>query len=242
MSWNEEVYNRDRRALLQLLQRYLDPFEYLDAAHYLELARTLLDYYRCEKAEKAWKGGAAYVEDVYLLLSELVRMCADSAIEKYKVSEYREKLEKYLREVRVDELQRLQKYLKLGLQLAGLNLPSLAPYMFDPMFLKYVGSVIKVAAIIAAQVSRFWAQRAIRKFSVRVEELARALIREIEQRLKTVDEAVIDLTRRSTEQRQLEELSRKLLSEEVYANTLEVVALARRLQRLRMEFLLEIKR
>jgi len=242
MRRNEEACNRDREVLLKLLQKYLDPFEYLDAAHYLELARTLLDYYKCEKAEKAWKGGAAYVEDVYLLLSELVRMCADSAIEKYKVSEYREKLEKYLREVRVDELQRLQKYLKLGLQLAGLNLPSLAPYMFDPVFLKYVGSVIKVAAIIAAQVSRFWAQRAIRKFSVKVEELARALIRETERRLKTVDEAVLSLVRSSTEQRQLEELSRKLLSEEVYANTPEVIALARRLQRLRMEFLLEIKK
>jgi len=107
MSWptmrrNEEACNRDREVLLKLLQKYLDSFEYLDAAHYLELAGTLLDYYRCEKAVKTWKGGAAYVEDVYMLLSELVRMCIDSAVEKYKVSEYREKLEKYLRELRTD--------------------------------------------------------------------------------------------------------------------------------------------
>jgi len=242
MSWNEEVCNRDRRALLQLLQRYLDPFEYLDAAHYLELARTLLDYYRCEKAAKAWKGEAAYVEDVYMLLRELIEMCVDSAVETYRVQECREKLEKYLREAKADELQRLQKYLMLGLQITGLNLPSLAPYSPDPVFLKYVGSVIKVATIIAVEVSRFWTQRAIRKFSVRVEKLAKALIREVERHLKTVDEAVIGLMRSSTEQRQLEELSRELFSEEVYANTPEVVALARRLQRLRMEFLLEIRR
>jgi len=246
MDFEEEVCSRNYRVLLQLLQRYFDPFEYLEAMHYLEFARTLLDFYRCEKVAKVRRDESGYVEDIHTLFSKLIQICVGSVVEKYKVFEYRAKLKKHLRKAKIDELEKLQKYIVMGLQIAGLNLPSLVPYSSDPIFLKYVGSIVKMVAIIAIEVEKFWAQRAIRKFSVKVEELARALIREIERDLrateeKTIDKTVITLMKSFTDRHQLEELSRDLLREEVYTNTPEVISFAMKLQKLRGEFLLGSK-
>jgi len=237
MSW-KEICNRNYEVLLQLLQKYLDPLEHFEAQHYLELARALLDFYRCEKATRVKEREVESVEDTLALLSKLIRISVDSVIEKYKVSEYRAKLKKYLDEVKLDELDRLRKYMDIvGLQIVGLNLSSLILYASDPTFVKYIGSIAKMIAIMTIEVKRFWAQRVIRKFSVKIEKLARNMIREAGYYLKEAERVVTDAIENSIAQKELESLTGDVLAEEVYVNTPEVISFARRLQMLRKEFL-----
>jgi len=147
------------------------------------------------------------------------------------------------------EVKELNNYLKLGVQIVGLNIPSLAPFVTDKLFLQYLGSILKVSTLIAVGVKKYWALRAIRKLSVRVETVSRKIV---EDMVKSLDKygrkdahgsfigIVSDVIGGATSHESLSRLSRELHSERVYANTPEVIAFARELQKLRKQFIREI--
>ncbi len=216
--------------------------EYFTASEYFELARSLLELYRCEKLlrlELEWKEHEV-VDDTLVVLKKIVELCVNTVAEKYRSHEYREKLQEHLRTLSESEVKMLREYLKLGLQLAGLNLTPLAPFLSDKLFIQYLGVALKTSAIIVVAIKKYWASRAVRKFSVEVERLAREIIERLEERESKLEKSIgvmKDIVGSTTSQYSLAKLTRRLYNESVYANTPEVLAFAIELQELRRKLL-----
>jgi hypothetical protein len=149
-----------------------------------------------------------------------------------------------------NEVRMLNEYFKLGVQIVGFNLTPLAPFLSDKLFLQYIGSILKVSAMIAIMVKKYWAQRVIRKLSVNIERASRRAMEEIVRKLDkyggkyTVEDdikALHDIIKSTTAYESLISLTEELYHERVYANTPEVIAFARELQELRKQFVGEIK-
>ncbi len=226
----------------RLLPRYFDPLEPYSAPEYLELARSLLEVYRCEKLLRLEEREAKRVDDTVMILKKLIELSANTVIEKYRNREYREKLRESLKTLSESEIRILNEYLKLGLQLAGYNLTPLVPFLSDKLFIQYLGTVLKISAAIAVGVKKYWAKRTIRKFSVSIERLARKMVEELEiyGRKLEVDAAagiVSDIVGGVTSSQSLVKITEELYREQVYVNTPEVIAFARELQELRKELL-----
>ncbi len=226
----------------RLLPRYFDPLEYYSASEYLELARSLLELYRCEKLLRLEEREAERVDDTVIMLKKLIELLANTVIEKYHSREYREKLRESLKTLGESEVKMLNEYLKLGLQLAGYNLTSLVPFLSDKLFVQYLGTALKISAAIAVGVKKYWAKRTIRKFSVSIERLARKMVEELKRygRKLEVDAAagiVSDIVGGVTSSQSLVKITEELYREQVYVNTPEVIAFARELQELRKELL-----
>ena len=226
----------------KLLPRYFDPLEYYSAPEYLELARSLLELYRCEKLLRLEEREAERVDDTVIMLKKLIELATNTVIEKYRSREYREKLRESLKTLGESEVKMLNEYLKLGLRLAGYNLTSLVPFLSDKLFIQYLGTVLKISAAIAVGVKKYWAKRTIRKFSVSIERLARKMVEELKRygRKLEVDAAagiVSDIVGGVTSSQSLVKITEELYREQVYVNTPEVIAFARELQELRKELL-----
>ena len=241
MSWKDEcrtpINNVER-----LLSRFFDPLEDFTAPEYFELARSLLELYRCYRLLRLESRELERIDDTLMMLKELIELSAKIVIEKYRSREYREKLRESLKTLGENEVKMLNKYLKLGLQLVGCNLTPLAPFLSDNLFVQYLGSVLKISAFMAIGVKKYWAKRTIRKFSVNVERLARKVAEKLGRYEKKLEinasiAAVNDIVGSITSLSNLTRLTEGLYREQVYANTPEVIAFARELQELRKELL-----
>ncbi|MDJ0270644.1 MAG: hypothetical protein NXY59_08905 [Aigarchaeota archaeon] len=235
----DDIYN----VLVKLLSRYFDPFEEISASEYLEIARSLLDLYRCEKMKRLDRQEHEKISDTLAILSKLIRLSKDVVVEKYRNIKYREKLREYIRLSTESEIKILQDYIKQGLQIAGLNIPSLAPFIADKIFLSYIGTTIKLSALITLAIKKHWSQREIRKFSVHMENIANEVLKKTKELYEDYDESkriIGNITEKSLNEYYLEELTKRLYQESIYSNTPEVIALATELQKLRQQ-LLKIK-
>ncbi len=243
MSW-EVKCSKAVDATKKLLPRYFDPLEHFTAPEYFELARGLLELYRCEQLLRLERQELERVDDTLMILKKLVELSANIVIEKYRSHEYREKLRKSLKTISESEVKMLNEYFKQGFQLIGLNLThlaSLVPFLSEKLFIQYLGSVLKMSAIIAVKVKKYWAKRTIRKFSV-IERMARKIVEGLEMRGKELEinasiAIVKDIIGSTTSLHNLTELTEILYREQVYVNTPEVMAFAKELQELRKELL-----
>ena len=241
MSWKNEC-RTPLNNVERLLPRFFDPLEDFTAPEYFELARSLLELYRCYRLLRLESRELERIDDTLMMLKELIELSAKIVIEKYRSCECREKLRESLKTLGESEVKMLNEYLKLGLQLIGYNLTSLVPFLSDKLFIQYLGSVLKISAFMAIGVKKYWAKRTIRKFSVGIERLARKVAEELSRygkelemdasiaRVKDTVESAISLPN-------LTKLTGELYREQVYANTPEVIAFARELQKLREELL-----
>jgi len=241
LSW-KDVCRTPLNNVINLLPRYFDPLEFLTAQEYFELARSLLELYRCYRLSILEGRELERIDDTLMLLKELIELSAKVVIEKYRSHEYREKLRESLKTLGESEVKMLNEYLKLGLQLIGYNLTSLVPFLSDKLFIQYLGTVLKISAAIAVGVKKYWAKRTIRKFSVNLERLAKKVAEELGKYGKKLEidasiEAVNNIVGSATSQNGLTKLAEELYREQVYANTPEVIAFARELQKLREELL-----
>jgi len=247
LSW-EDACRISLNNVNNLLPRFFDPLENLTAQEYFELARSLLELYRCYLLLRLEDRKLERIDDTLMLLKELIELSAKVVIEKYRSHEYREKLRESLKTLGESEVKMLNEYLKLGLQLIGYNLPSLVPFLLDKLFIQYLGTVLKISAAIAVGVKKYWAKRTIRKFSVNLERLARQLAERVADKLEDkqrqgkkpeIDdgEVVNNIIGSATSQNGLTKLTEELYSEQVYANTPEVTIFTGELQKLRAELL-----
>ena len=247
MSWETEsrcevpIDNLNR-----LLPRFFDPLEDFTAPEYYELARSLLEMYRCYQTSGLGYPRREGIDITLLILNKLIELAAKSVIERYRNNRYRKKLEENLATLSESEVKMLNKYLQQGIQITGLNLTSLIPFLSDKLFMQYFGLILKISAIMVVGVKKYWAKRTIRKFSVKVERIARRLAEELLKKLRVYEKeieisdsiSVIDeLVKEVTSNNNLVGLTGELYSEHVYANTPEVAAFARELLELRRKLL-----
>ena len=237
MSWRADCSNA-MGTIKRLLPRFFDPLEDFTTPEYFELARNLLELYRCEKLLRLEERKPEEIDDTLIMLRSLIELSANTVIEKYRDREYREKLRESLKTLGESKVKMLNEYLKLGIQLVGYNLTPLVPFLSDKLFIQYLGSVLKVSAIIVVGVNKYWAMRTIRKFSVNIERLARKLVERLTKyRVELEAGKVKDVIEEITYPRSLIGLTEELYREQVYANTPEVIAFAKELQELRRELL-----
>ena len=234
----KKIYNNTER----LLSHFFDPLENFTAPEYFELARSLLELYRCYQLLRPENRELEKIDDTLMVLKELIELSAKIIIEKYRSHEYREKLRESLKTLSESEVKMLNEYLKLGLQLIGYNLTPLVPFLSDNLFIQYLGSALKILAVMTIGVKKYWAKRTIRKFSVNVERLARKIAEELSRYGKELEidssiATVKDIVGNATSLSSLTKLTGELYREQVYANTPEVIAFARELQELRKELL-----
>ena len=237
MRWEDEC-RVSLNNVKRLLPRFFDPLEDFTAPEYLELARSLLELYRCEHLLRLERRELERIDDALMMLRRLIKVSAEIVIEKYRSSEYREKLRESLRTLSEKEVEVLSKYLKQGLQLVGYNLMPLVPFLSDKLFIQYLGSVLKMLAIVVVGVKKYWAKRAIRKLSIEIESLARELAERLDKygrRLEIYE--VGDVVEELTSPEHLMKLTERLYGEQIYANTPEVIAFAEELQKLRGKLL-----
>lgn len=243
MSWETEsrcevpIDNLNR-----LLPRFFDPLEDFTAPEYYELARSLLEMYRCYQTSGLGYPRREGIDITLLILNKLIELAAKSVIERYRNNRYRKKLEENLATLSESEVKMLNKYLQQGIQITGLNLTSLIPFLSDKLFMQYFGLILKISAIMVVGVKKYWAKRTIRKFSVNVERLARKVAEELgrygyNSEIHASITAVNDIVGSATSLRGLTKLTEELYRDQVYANTPEVIAFARELQELRKELL-----
>ena len=225
----------------RLLPSFFDPLEDFTTPDYLELARGLLESYRCEKLLRLEKRKEESIDETIIVLRKLIELSANTVVAKYSSLNNREKLRESIKTMDEKEVKMLNKYLKLGLQLTGYNLTSLVPFLSDKLFVQYLGTVLKMVAIITVGVKKYWAMRTIRKFSVSIELLSREIIEKLNNYERNRGWNTIgvanDIIGEATSTHSLIEFTGALYKEQVYANTPEVVAFARELQELRKELL-----
>jgi len=149
LSWRADCSNA-MGTIKRLLPRFFDPLEGFTAPEYFELARNLLELYRCEKLLGLEERKPEEIDNTLIMLRSLIELSANTVIEKYCDREYGEKLRESLKSLGESEVKMLNEYLKLGIQLVGYNLPPLVPFLSDKLFIQYLGSVLKVSAIIVA--------------------------------------------------------------------------------------------
>jgi len=190
--------------------------------------------------------GEREIDDTLIIMKNLIETSVNTVIEKYHNRELRERIEKAMRILSESEVKELNNYLKLGIEIAGLNIPSLAPFVTDKLFLQYLGSILKVSTLIAVGVRKYWVLRAVRKLSVRVETVSRKIVEDMVKSLdkygrkdtsKSFIEIVSSIINDATSIKNLFHLSEELHSERVHANTPEVIVFARELQELRKQFI-----
>ena len=240
MSWKDGC-RTPLNNVVRLLPRFFDPLEDFADPEYFELARSLLELYRCYLLLRLENRELERIDDTLMMLKELIELSANIVIEKYHSHEYREKLRESLKTLGESEVKMLNEYLKLGLQLIGYNLTPLVPFLSDNLFIQYLGSALKISAVMAIGAKKYWAKRTIRKFSVNIERLARKVAEELDRYGKKLEinasiAAVKDIVRRATSL-DLIKLTEELYREQVYASTPEVIAFATELQKLRKELL-----
>ncbi len=84
-------------------------------------------------------------------MKNLIKISVNTVIEKYHNGEFHERIKKAMKTLSESEVKELNDYLKLGVQITGLNLTPLAPFAPDKLFLQYIGSILKVSALIAVR-------------------------------------------------------------------------------------------
>ncbi len=230
-----------------LLPRFFDPLEDFTMPEYIEFARSLLELYRCIQLMRLDNRELGRIDDTLVMLNGLIELSFKNVIKKYSRVEYSRKLKESLNTLSESEAKILNEYLKLGLQLVGFNLTPLVPFISDKLYIQYLGLVLKISAIIAVYVKKYWAKRIIRKLSVNIESLARRLADRLgryrdEYRRELGVGGIEDIVKEGIDLHNLAKHTEELYREQIYVNTPEVIAFAKELQELREEYIIKLKK
>lgn len=170
--------DRYLKNLSRLLTKYLDPTQELIFDEYLYLAKYLLTLLRDNKLEYG-----EYVKN-------LLKLCRDVIINNLRSEGYREKFEKALKGIAQTRIEALERWIKLGIQMLGLEAPSIT-ILAGSFTGVYIGLALKLTMLAAAESNRYMSYRFTRKIAVKVETLVNRMGKEVDELEKAMVEGML---------------------------------------------------